>query len=328
MSTLNTEKFTMEKLREMISSFLPPDRLPKKFRILTDTSDFYRVDYNDVVILGNRPYLIRNYEREGRFTIEEQPKFWVKRAIDLNDGRIKIIKMVFPERFKARIGGITFDCVRSPKKEARILDLVRDHPDFMHGFSTRDSAGNVIRIIDYIRGSTMDIFVSRLGNDHEDYFYNYLPGVIDDYIELVRAIGFLHEHGEKHGDIRRDHIIKDKQKDRYRWIDFDFNYWHEENMFGYDLFGLGNILVYLAGRGDLTVQYLKQSNHPAFEKLTIDDMNIVFNNRVVNLKKIYPYIPDSLNFILLHFSEGADVFYDDTEEFLNDLCGAKGDIGH
>jgi len=50
-----------------------------------------------------------------------------------------------------------------------------------------------------------------------------------------------------------------------------------------------------------------------------EDVNIVFNNRVVNLKKIYPYIPESLNRVLMHFSKGANWFYENTEQLLEDL---------
>ena len=54
-------------------------------------------------------------------------------------------------------------------------------------------------------------------------------------------------------------------------------------------------------------------------------MNIIFNNRLVNLKKVYPYIPDSLNLVLMHFSLGANVFYEDTVQFLSELQEAKED---
>ena len=50
-----------------------------------------------------------------------------------------------------------------------------------------------------------------------------------------------------------------------------------------------------------------------------EDLNIVFNNRVANLKKIYPYIPESLNRVLMHFSKGANWFYEDTAQLLDDL---------
>ena len=321
-ASIDTGIFPQQELKEMIARHVEPDRVPKKLKIITDTSDFYRVEYDDVLILDDRPYLIRHYEREGRFGIAEQPKFWVKRAVDLIDGKRKIIKMVFAETFRTKVGNLVFDCVRSARKEARILDLVRDHPSFMQGFSTRDSAGNIIRVIDYIPGMTLDAFIAGTGKGHEEYFHSDFPVLLGSYITLVKAIGFLHRNGEKHGDIRRDHIIKEKNG-TYQWIDFDFNYWHKENMFGYDLFGLGNILIFLTGCGDVTLHLLEKSNSRLLDRLSADDMNIIFSNRVANLKIIYPYIPDLLNRILLHFSSGADIFYDDTEQFLIDLQEAR-----
>ena len=94
-------------------------------------------------------------------------------------------------------------------------------------------------------------------------------------------------------------------------------------MFGYDLFGLGNILVYLTGRGDVTIQNLKEKDPMVFGRLFQDDMNIIFNNRVVNLQKVFPYIPDALNLLLLHFSVGANVYYEDTVQLLSDLQEAR-----
>jgi hypothetical protein len=139
----------------------------------------------------------------------------------------------------------------------------------------------------------------------------------------VEAIRFLHKSGEKHGDIRRDHILIDSKTGKYRWIDFDFNYRHRENIYGYDLFGLGNILVFLAGKGDLLLPELRQRSHPGLDNITEADLNIVFRNRVVNLKKFYPYISGSLNTVLLHFSTGANRFYDHTDQLLKDLLEMK-----
>lgn len=319
---MDKKSFTHSELRDMISRCVEPERMPRKIKIITDTSDFYRVDFDDVLMLDGRPYLIRHYEREGRFGIAEQPKFWVKRAIDLVDGTKKIVKMVFSETFTVNVGGLVFECVRSARKEARILDLVRGHPCFMQGASTRDSAGNIIRVIDYIPGVTLDTLVSGIREDHEVYFHTIFPSLLDSYIILVQAIGFLHRHGEKHGDIRRDHIIKEKDG-TYRWIDFDFSYRHKENLFGYDLFGLGNILIFLTGCGDVTIHLLNKHNPSLLDRLSADDMNVIFSNRIANLKKIYPYIPELLNRILLHFSPQAGIFYDDTEQYLTDLQEAR-----
>ncbi|OGW33403.1 MAG: hypothetical protein A2X59_00170 [Nitrospirae bacterium GWC2_42_7] len=278
------------------------------------------------MLLDSRPYLIRNCEREGRFGMDEEPKFWVKRAIDLESGQTKIIKLVFHEKFRTKVGDLTFDCARSPRKEARILVLVKGHPNFMQGFSVQDSAGNIVRIIDYIRGRTFGDEILDLGKNHEDYFYHYFPRLFDEYLELVESIKFLHDHSEKHGDIRRDHIIRDKDTNQYRWIDFDYNYIHKENLSGYDMFGLGNILVYLVGHGDIIIHQLKQENPPVFNRIVAEDLNIIFNNRVVNLKKIYPYIPDALNLVLLHFSLGTNIFYEDTRQLLEDIHEARDKI--
>jgi len=314
-----------ENLKQMVSRWIPPHQVPQRFRIHTDTSDFIRVEYDDVVILNGRPYLIRHNAKEQRFGLEDEDKFWVKRAIDLEDGNLKIMKLVFYERFMSRIGDIEFECFRSPKKEARILDLVSGHKNFMHGYSIQDEKENLIRILDFIRGKPLSTYVANMGMDHEVYYYEEFQGIMDHFIECVQAIRFLHENGERHGDIRRDHILIDRESGRYRWIDFDSNYWHRENIYGYDLFGLGNVLVFLVGMGDVLLRDLKREGHPSLGTLSEADLNLVFNNRVVNLKKIYPYIPDSLNRVLMHFSRGANWFYENTVQLLDDLAECKND---
>jgi hypothetical protein len=318
--------FSQKGLRDLVLRWFDPAGLPRNFRVHTDTTDFFRVDYNDVLILNNHPYLVRGNAKEGRFGIDDEPKFWVKRSTDLLDGSRKVIKLVFNERFQARVGPLMFDCVRSPEKEARVLDVVKGHPNFMQGFSVADDSCNVVRIIDYICGKNLPALISGVKEGHEDYFYRRFPSILHSYVETVKAITFLHENEEIHGDVRRDHILIDETTSRFRWIDFDFIFYHHENRFGYDIFGLGNILVYLVGGGDIIAQELRDERPDTFQKITQDDLNIIFHNRVVNLKKVFPYIPDALNFILLHFAMGAETFYDDTGQFLDDLLKAESSL--
>lgn len=317
--------YTEKELLRMIRKWIPRDRVPSRVRV-KETSDFFRVDYDDVVVLDGTPYFVRNNEREGRFGLEDEQKFWVKRARNLLTGEVNILKWVFKERFRARIGSLVFDCVRSPRKEARILELVRGRPDFMQGKTVLDSAGNELRILDYIKGKTLGQIAVELGEDHRDFFHNYYPALLDEFTGIVEAIRFLHENNEKHGDIRRDHIIKDDRTGRYRWIDFDFNYRHGESRFGFDLFGLGNVLLFITGRGDITIHRLLQDKPELLNRLTEDDVNIVFHNRVNNLKKIFPYIPEKLNRVLMHFSVSAPVYYEETRELLEDLGEAREDL--
>ncbi|MBF0337315.1 MAG: hypothetical protein HQL05_05735 [Nitrospirae bacterium] len=323
MISVESCSYDTDDLRRMIAHYVGDERVPRRIRLMEDTSDFFRIEYDDVVLLGGRPYLMRNNQKEGRFGIDDEPKFWVRKAIDLVDGSEKIIKMVFHERYNANIGGIVFDCVRSPQKEARILGKVAGNERFMQGFAAKDSAGNIIRVLDYIRGVNFSAHVLSLNKGHEKYYHTNLREVIDEFIALVQAIGFLHGCNEKHGDIRRDHIIMDSNTGKGRWIDFDYTFLNAQNRFGYDLFGLGNILTFVVAGGDVTVQTLQTNNPQLLQRLSEDDMNIVFQNRLVNLRKVYPYVADALNLVLLHFSNGANVFYDTVAEFLEDLLEAR-----
>jgi hypothetical protein len=314
-----TGHLSQETLREMASRWLPSGDGLAHFRIHTDTTEFFGVEYGDIVVLDGVPFLIRHNAKEGRFGLDDEVKFWVKRAIDLRNGDRKFIKMVFHEKFMAHVGSLAFECFRSPAKEARILDLVATHKNFMHGYSVNDEKGNIIRIIDLISGIPLSRHVQQLEADHQDYYHRQFPAILDQFVACIEAIRFLHDHGEKHGDIRRDHIFIDRDTGDYRWIDFDFNYRHRENIYGYDLFGLGNVLIFLAGKGDILIQDLIEQKHPAVGTLGQDDVGIIFNNRIVNLQKIFPYISDSLNRILMHFSKGANWFYENTAQLLNDL---------
>jgi hypothetical protein len=315
-----------ETLKDAARQWVPSMQAPERFRIHTDTSDFFRVAYGDVLFVDDRPFLIRHNAKEGRFGLDDEEKFWVKRAVDLTTGSLKIIKLVFYEKFTAHIGDIEFECFRSPEKEARILGLVRGHKNFMHGYGMEDEKGNMVRILDYIRGKPLYIRVLSMETDHKTYFHERFPGILDRFLESIDAVRFLHEHGEKHGDIRRDHILVDRETGVYRWIDFDYNYRHRENIYGYDLFGLGNILCFLVGKGDVILKDLKKRNHPALDLLQEGDLNMVFRNRVMGLRKIYPYIPETLNRILLHFSVGALRFYEHTCQLLEDLRACRGDL--
>ncbi len=318
--------FSREDIHEMVGRHMARPPKPGELRIVTDTSDFFRLETGDVLLLGGTPYLMRSSVREARFGLDDEVKHWVKRAVDLVTGRMKIVKLVFYEQFTATIGGIVFECFRSPRKEARILELVGGHPNFMHGITVPDDPGNLVRVMDYIFGASLAARVADIGQDHESYFFETLPGIISNYLRCAEAVRFLHEHGEKHGDIRRDHILIDADSGDYRWIDFDYNYRHRENIYGYDLFGLGNVLIYVVGKGDVLLPELRRSAPGVLARLADADLNIVFHNRVANLQKIFPYIPDSLNRVLLHFSRGANWFYEHTTQLIQDLQQAAADI--
>ena len=300
-----------------------------KVKICRDTTQFMDISAEDVLELEGRYYFIQGEAVEGRFGLDEEPKFWVKKAIDLEDGSKKILKLVFYESFTMSLGDFSIECFRSPRKESRVLKKIGNDPDFMHGCTLTDAVGNPVRVIDKILGSPYYNMINNLKADHETYFYEHFPAIFENIIGCIRAIGRLHHIGEIHGDIRNDHIFIDRESERYRWIDFDYTYEWSENRFGVDMFGLGNILLFTVGNG---FHHLKEMSACAPEGMKLRvcleprDLSLFFKHRIINLKKLFPYIPESLNHILMHFCVGAEVFYENVQELLNDIMLCKTDL--
>jgi hypothetical protein len=297
-------------------------RTIRNMRVIQNTTNFIKVEYGDVLLLETGAYLIKGHEHEGRFGLDDEIKHWVKKAVDVETGQRKVIKLVFFERFTIKLANITYECYRSPQKEARILELVAGNPNFMQGVSCPDEENNNVRIIDFVYGTNLGDYVEEINHSHEHYFHELLPGLLDLFLPALAGLSYLHKNHEKHGDVRRDHIICSREGPLV-WIDFDYNYRHGEHIAGLDMAGVGNILTYLVGGADHTVLKLKKEKPHLLAGLTAADFNVVMSNRVVNLQKLFPYIPDRLNNILLHFSGGTPVFYDTVDELLSELAEAR-----
>ena len=210
-----TEK---EFLSEKINSFAGISSKASRMKIITDTSDWMRINPGDVLRIGGKDYAIRGNVREPRFGIDDQPKYWVFSAIDLDSGKEKIIKTVFNEEFHAHIGILRIRCYRSPEKEGKVLDFVRDDSRFMQGITVYDEKENNVRIIDYIRGKSFFKFVPGIEKSHEQYYNEDLPAILNKLYESLLAICKLHDEGFCHGDIRSDHIIIESESEEYKWI--------------------------------------------------------------------------------------------------------------
>jgi len=289
-----------------------------KITIFEDTSAFMSIDAGAVLRLEDNDYLVLGYAREGRFGLDEQPKFWVKTVIDLTSGERKIVKLVFYETFSSRIGSTVFTCVRSPRKESDILRRMRGHPNFMQGKPANDAAGNLVRIIDFIWGPSLFEYLRRLDMPHEAYYRRILSSLMPPVIECIDAIAHLHRQGLHHGDIRADHILIKSQNRNYVWIDFDY----EVGYPGYDLFCLGNVLLQVVGKGRHSLHDIgfRPAAYPgAVDTLTASDMSLMFKHRVANLRKLFPYIPTALNDILMRFSAGSTDPYGDVDTLIADL---------
>jgi hypothetical protein len=290
-------------------------------RVYHDTSVSRELDSGDVIMLADNPYLIIRNEIETGFGTDGDPKYWVKRTIDLQTGETCIVKLVFFEEFWQKLGGIDVRFFRSPDKEAEILDLVSSHPFYMHGKWTTDSANNNVRIIRFIRGPSLPQLIARIDRSYEEYVKHDLPVILGNLTACLDSLSWLHGNNLVHGDVRWDHILWDRENDRFRWIDFDYAYNFPENPTGADLFGVGKILANVIGYGPTYYHEVKNSRYfgDIVSDLTPDDFAIVETNRMMNLKKLYPFIPEGLNDILLRFSGHAEVFYESVAEITNDL---------
>lgn len=296
--------------------------LRRQPRLVTDTSDFTSIDCGDVILVDDRFFLVVGYTKEGRFGIDDQPKQWVPKVVDLENGERQILKLVFHENFTITLGSFQVTCYRTPEKEAKVLELVRDNPLFMQGYSVLDEVGNLVRILDVIQGTRMDTTISRLACDDATYMADHLPAILHQYLRLLEGVMLLHRHGFKHGDIRRDHIIIDSRDGNYRWIDFDYDFYLPERPYALDLIGLGNVLLFILGRRNYRpIDVLEDPDlgEKVLESLHVDDLALLSRDRIFNLRKLKPALPKCFNDILLHFSVATPVLYDEVEELYDDL---------
>ncbi len=292
-------------------------------RTFTDTSDFFAIGPGDKILVGGYCYLVTGEEKEYRFGIED-PKFWVKKVIDNQTRERKIAKLSYSETFMTNLGGVQVRCFRDSQKESDILSLVRKNPLFMQGRTFFDSRSNPVRILDIVRGRNFLHHINQYRFHHETYFWTVLPDILKHLVDAFKAIDFLHQNGFRHGDIRNDHIMVEHQSGNYVWIDFDYDFELMENPYILDIFGLGNILIYAVGKGFHDYYMIKRDSYvyqDLVQRLVPEDFSILHKSRLVNLKKFYPYIPPMLNNILMHFSQGAYVFYESVEEIVEDISG-------
>jgi hypothetical protein len=287
-------------------------------KIVTDTTDWMRIQRGNILRIGGKDFVIEGNRYESRFGIGDQPKYWVFGAIDLISGEKKILKMVFLEEFQVHIGIFKIRCFRSPEKEAKVLEMVKHDKRFMQGYTAMDDHGNRVRIIDLIKGQSVFRHIHGIDKPHEQYFHEDLPRIMHKLVGCMEAIQFLHDRGTCHGDIRNDHIIMEAGTDQYRWIDFDLN----QHVSDFDVWSMGNILNYAVGKGINSFQIVMKSDRfsdKAKRSLTAGDASAFYEYRVMNLRKLYPYIPENLNNILMHFAIKPHGTYGTVRELVGDF---------
>lgn len=290
-----------------------------KVPIVEDTSSYMSIASGSVLRLEGHDFFITGEAREGRFSIEDQPKLWVKYAVDLADGTRKIIKLVFHEAFTTTVGRFTVRCVRNPDKESAVLAAMAGDARFMQGRTVHDPAGNNVRVIDVINGRSLFHHVVAIEQRHERYYHETLPGILRAIVGCIEALEALHAKGLHHGDVRNDHVLIESATGQHRWIDFDL----EVNYLDYDMWSVGNLLTYAVGKGIRTCRDAMKAQQAlpggGGAPICPDDSLLFFQYRLANLRKLFPYVSADLNALLLRFSTGTTDFYGSLGEVLRDV---------
>ncbi len=139
-------------VKQILDRLYPDGYMGRIGRVYTDTSDFMRITGGDVIVLAGEHYLVLRDEME-RSSGSKIPNTGSSGAAIWNPENAGYSTGVY-ETFSLSMGDIQIPCYRSPRKEARILDRVRNDPRFMQGFSAEDSAGNNVRVLYVVQGKT------------------------------------------------------------------------------------------------------------------------------------------------------------------------------
>ncbi len=287
-----------------------------KINVFTDTTEFMNILRGDIICLKGHCFYVKGDLYEQRCGLSD-PKFWVKKCIDLQSGELKILKLTFYENFITNVGLLSVNRYRKPAKEAAVLELVRNDTRFMQGMTLKDQNDNLVRVIDFIPGVSLFNYLTDLQMPHEDYFFQTFPDLLKKFVRSLEGIAKLHNANLCHGDPRNDHLIIDRDTGDFKWIDFDY----DQSYCDFDLWGLGNILNFITAKGIQTLREIKnnkQTEHLAHQ-IKEGDMSAFFPYRIMNLHKLYPYIPRELRYILSHFSVNSPIFYDNVQDFISDL---------
>jgi hypothetical protein len=297
---------------------------PEEITVHRKLDDFFSINRGDVIVLDGRHYVVSGNARERSFGLDDEPKHWVKFVFEVPTGKRKVIKLIFQEQFFLNYGEYRIRCFRNPAKEGSALERVRGNPYFMQGRTINSDENQNVRIIDHISGKSLFDEIDNCSGSHEAYYHQALPSLLRLFFPALKELDTLHRAGIRHGDVRSDHLLLDKETQKLRWIDFDYDFIFAEKPFALDLFGIGNILSTLVGQGQRTLHHLIHSEPLAkrIQRLGSNDFSVVVHTRLMNWRKLYPYIPVKLNRVLMHFSHGAELFYESIPEIVEDLGDA------
>lgn len=219
--------------------------------------------------------------------------------------------------------------IKSAVKESEILRLVQGNRGFVQGVGRVPTGCDfVLCDMEYMEGPTLPEWIKSMPQDHKTYYRDMFPFLAARFADAARALHELHEAGRisqseygYHGDMGQgDCLIYDQSRSTLRWFDLNLVLLGDRNGVAEDINELGKIFRFIVGKRLHTVGTFAQ--HPElypharvrpadFSRedlvdLGVDDLSLL---PVVNLGKLFPYISDEVNALLMQFrGDGWDGF--------------------
>lgn len=81
------------------------------------------------------------------------------------------------------------------------------------------------------------------------------------------------------------------------------------------------------GKGFVTFRDALRERPELSDSLCDEDASVFFPHRVMNLRKVYPYVPEKLSGVLLRFSAGCRIGYDSVAQCVDELCDCAHGLG-
>ena len=202
------------------------------------------------------------------------------------------------------------------KMEARRIKKLQERPidHFVNGQTFEDSKGNIVNIFEHIEGETLHEVIQGIKVGHREYFKDHFPDLALKLLDLARALQELHERLKiTHSDIHLKNIIIQDGTRKPFLIDYDFPIMSERYS---DIEELGLSLLDLALKSTCA-----EGSHTLYDfpKLEFTGGELWDEEVILNARKIYSYIPEDINNILLRFADDCENRYKTASEFADDL---------
>lgn len=249
--------------------------------------------------------------KDKQFNILEWLRTSTYRAEDLESGKSVVLK--FQGKGKKCSG-----------YERDFFAKVPSHDNIVRGYSLVDESGDILIVTEFTEGEKLQDYLSEFGVDHKRYFLESFPEILNNFMGAIRGVEHIVKNGF-YNEFAIYHIWIDKKTGRYILFDFDLpstelsKLQALKDLESSTISNIGGSLCEIVAPLGIYEYEAVHDEEMYFDELGITDADFNEYNLLVDLQKVYPYIPDELNKILLRFGRDASNPYTSISELYSDL---------